>query len=167
MYRYNRAGSDYDGGIMNAESNSGPMLEAAPQRQRVWLNRKLLFAGAVLAIAVSFLIYNAMDGSAAFYMTVSELEAEGTALDGQQVRVGGDVVDGSIVRGDIGEEIRFEVTDGVSSIPMVYNGDIPDIFADHAEVIATGTMGPDGVFVAGELLTKCPSRFETDEGVSK
>lgn len=107
-----------------------------------------------------------MDGSAAFYMTVSELEAEGAALDDQKVRVGGDVVDGSIVRGDIGEEIRFEVTDGASSIPMVYDGDVPDIFADNAEVIATGTMGPDGVFVAEELLTKCPSRFEADEGVS-
>jgi cytochrome c-type biogenesis protein CcmE len=142
------------------------MLDGAPSRQPVWLNRKLLIAAAVLTLAVGFLIYNAIDGSAAFYMTVSELEAEGSTLDGQQVRVGGDVVDGSIVRGDIGEEIRFEVTDGISSIPMVYDGDIPDIFADDAEVIATGTMGADGVFVAEELLTKCPSRFEADEGVS-
>ncbi|MEZ4572705.1 MAG: cytochrome c maturation protein CcmE [Thermomicrobiales bacterium] len=130
------------------------------------LNRKLLFAGVILAVAVGFLIYNAMDGSAAFYMTVSEIESEGTNLHGQKVRVGGDVVDGSIVRGDIGEEIRFDVTDGTSEISMVYDGDVPDIFADHAEVIATGTMGPDGVFVAEELLTKCPSRFESDEGVS-
>ncbi|CAN5774305.1 cytochrome c maturation protein CcmE [soil metagenome] len=152
---------------MSAESNNVEMLEAAPPKQRVWLNRKLMIAGAILAVAVGFLIYNAIDGSAAFYMTVSELEAEGTTLQGEKVRVGGDVVDGSIVRGDIGEEIRFNVTDGVSEIPMVYNGDIPDIFADHAEVIATGTMGPDGVFVAEELLTKCPSRFEADEGVSK
>lgn len=143
------------------------MLDTAPTKQRVWLNRKLMVAGAILAVAVGFLIYNAIDGSAAFYMTVSELEAEGTTIQGEKVRVGGDVVDGSIVRGDIGEEIRFNVTDGVSDIPMVYNGDIPDIFADHAEVIATGTMGPDGVFVAEELLTKCPSRFEADEGVSK
>ncbi|MEZ4523094.1 MAG: cytochrome c maturation protein CcmE [Thermomicrobiales bacterium] len=142
------------------------MLDQSPAKQRVWLNRKLLFAGVILAVAVGFLIYNAMDGSAAFYMTVSEIESEGTNLHGQKVRVGGDVVDGSIVRGDIGEEIRFDVTDGTSEISMVYDGDVPDIFADHAEVIATGTMGPDGVFVAEELLTKCPSRFESDEGVS-
>ncbi len=151
---------------MSAEPNTIDTLDDAPAKQPVWLNRKLMVAGAVLLAAVAFLIYNAMDGSAAFYMTVSELEAGGTELHGEKVRVGGNVVDGTIVRGDIGEEIRFNVTDGESEIAMVYNGDVPDIFADHAEVIATGTMGPDGVFVAEELLTKCPSRFESDEGVS-
>lgn len=151
---------------MSAETHAGELLESKTSSTPIWLNRKLMFAGAVLAVAVGFLIYNAMDGSAAFYMTVSELEAEGSEMQGQQVRVGGDVVDGSIVRGDIGEELRFQVTDGVSTIDMVYNGDVPDIFADHAEVIATGTMNRDGVFVAEELLTKCPSRFEADEGVS-
>ncbi|HLT18179.1 MAG TPA: cytochrome c maturation protein CcmE [Thermomicrobiales bacterium] len=151
---------------MSAETHTGQILESKTSGKPVWLNRKLMVAGAVLAIAVGFLIYNAMDGSAAFYMTVSELNAEGSSIQGQKVRVGGDVVDGSIVRGDIGEEIRFKVTDGVSTIEMVYNGDVPDIFADNAEVIATGTVGRDGVFVADELLTKCPSRFEADEGVS-
>ena len=151
---------------MSAESNTTETLDAAPAGQPIWLNRKLMAAGAILAVAVGFLIYNAIDGSAAFYMTVSELEASGTTIQGEKVRVGGDVVDGSIVRGDIGEELRFDVTDGESQISMVYDGDVPDIFADHAEVIATGTIGPDGVFVADELLTKCPSRFEADEGVS-
>jgi cytochrome c-type biogenesis protein CcmE len=152
---------------MSAESTTTNLaaIEATTARSP-WLNRKLLFAGGVLAIAVAFLIYNAMDGSAAFYMTVSELEAEGATLQGEQVRVGGDVVPGTIVRGDIGEEIRFEITDGSGSVPIVYNGDIPDIFAEDVEVIATGTMGPDGVFVASEVLTKCPSRFESGEGVS-
>ncbi len=152
---------------MSAESNMGQILETRSSRQSVWLNRKLMVAGAILALAVGFLIYNAMDGSAAFYMTVSEIQTEGATLNDQRVRVGGNVVEGTIVRGGIGEEIRFDVTDGEATIPMVYGGDIPDIFADHAEVIATGTVGPDGVFVADELLTKCPSRFEADEGVSK
>ena len=152
---------------MSIEPDTIEPLGQSAARQPVWLNRKLIFAVVILAVAVGFLIYNAMDGSAAFYMTVSELDADGAKVEGEKVRVGGDVVDGSIVRGDIGEEIRFDVTDGESQISMVYNGDVPDIFADHAEVIATGTMGPDGVFVAEELLTKCPSRFEADEGVSK
>jgi len=151
---------------MSAGSNTVDTQDTGSPKPRVWLNRKLLVAAAILAVAVGFLIYNAVDSSAAYYMTVSELDAEGSAIQGEKVRVGGDVVDGSIVRGDIGEELQFDVTDGGSEITMVYNGDVPDIFADNAEVIATGTMGPDGVFVAEELLTKCPSRFEADEGVS-
>jgi cytochrome c-type biogenesis protein CcmE len=152
---------------MSAESLPNEPLELDEKgKKSPWLNPKILTAGVVLVVAVAFLIYNAMGGSAAFYMTVTELKTSTEDLQGQQIKVGGDVVHGSVVRGDIGEEIRFDVTDGVETIPMVYDGDVPDIFADNVEVIATGTMNEDGVFVATELLTKCPSRFESDEGVS-
>lgn len=123
-------------------------------------------AGGVLVLAVAFLIYNGMQGTSAFYMTVDELHVSTAAAEGKTIRVGGDVVAGTIQRGGIGEEIRFEITDGVSTVPIVYHGPAPDIFSDHAEVIATGTMQADGTFEATELLTKCPSRFETAEDVS-
>lgn len=152
---------------MSSDSLANDQLEIQEKPRNPWLNWKLGTAAGVLALAVAFLIFNAMDGSAAFYMTVDELHAEGANVQGQQVKVGGDVVDGSIERGGIGEEIRFEISNGGESIPVVYDGDVPDIFADHAEVIATGTMRSDGVFEANELLTKCPSRFEAEEGVSK
>ena len=123
-------------------------------------------AGGVLVVAVAFLIYNGMQGTGAFYMTVDELQSSTEVTEDKQVKVGGNVVADSIQRGGIGEEIRFEITDGVSSIPVVYDGVVPDIFADHAEVIATGTVGSDGTFRATELLTKCPSRFEASESTS-
>lgn len=153
---------------MSAESLPNEPIEVDENgKKSPWLNAKILTAGVVLVVAVAFLIYNAMGGSAAFYLTVSEINDPSRDLQGQQIKVGGDVVRGSVVRGGIGEELYFDVTDGVSTIPMVYDGDVPDIFAEDVEVIATGTMNADGVFVAEELLTKCPSRFESDEGVSR
>lgn len=126
---------------------------------------RFLIAGGVLVLALAFLIYNGMQGtSASFFMTVDEMQTRSATLDGEQIRVGGDVVPGTIERGGIGEEIRFQITDGVSTASVVYDGAAPDIFADHAEVIATGTLGSDGTFVATELLTKCPSRFEAEDG---
>lgn len=133
----------------------------AQRRTKPWLNVKLLVAGVVLFLAVGFLIFNAMDGQGAYYMTVTELTSSPEAAAGEQVRAGGNVVIGSIQRTGMGEELRFEMTDGTSSMPVVYDGVVPDIFADHAEVIVTGTVRPDGVFQATELLTKCPSRFES------
>ena len=65
--------------------------------------------------------------------------------------------------GEDGLEYDFEISDGVASVAIVYDGAPPDIFSDHAEVIATGTMNADGTFHATELLTKCPSRFEAAE----
>lgn len=137
--------------------------EVPTLRRKNRTSTRFFAAGGVLVLAVAFLIYNGMQGTSAFYMTVDELQASPAAADGKQIKVGGDVVAGSIERGGIGDEIRFEITDGVSTIPVVYHGAAPDIFADHAEVIATGTMQADGTFEATELLTKCPSRFETSE----
>jgi cytochrome c-type biogenesis protein CcmE len=135
-------------------------------RRRNRTNTRFFAAGGVLVVAIAFLIFNGMQGTSAFYMTVDELQKSAATVDGKQIRVGGDVVEGTIERGAIGEEIRFVITDGVSTVPIVYSGPAPDIFSDHAEVIATGTMADDGTFHATELLTKCPSRFETAEDVT-
>lgn len=151
---------------MNAEGLGSDQLEIQENQRSPWLNPKLLSAAGIVVIAVAFLIYNAMDGSAAYYMTVEELSTTSEDYSDREIRFGGDVKDGTIEREGIGEEIRFEVSDGEHAIPIVYDGDVPDIFSDHAEVIATGQFNDDGVFVAHELLTKCPSRFESDEGVS-
>lgn len=137
--------------------------EAPMLRRKNRTSTRFFAAGGVLVLAVAFLIYNGMQGTSAFYMTVDELQASPTVADGKQIKVGGDVVAGSIQRGGIGDEIRFEITDGVSTMTVLYHDAPPDIFADHAEVIATGTVQADGTFVATELLTKCPSRFETAE----
>ena len=36
----------------------------------------------------------------------------------------------------------------------------PDLLQHEAQAILTGTLQPDGTFVATELLLKCPTRFE-------
>lgn len=151
-------------------SSEGDMQEvtagqASPpvKARRSATNTRFLAAGAILAVAIAFLIYNGMQGTSAFYMTVEELQTAETLTDGQQIRVGGNVVAGTIQQAGIGQEMYFEISDGVASVAIVYDGAPPDIFSDHAEVIATGTMNPDGTFHATELLTKCPSRFEAAE----
>jgi cytochrome c-type biogenesis protein CcmE len=150
------------GSNMSSESPT----ETPVVRRKNRTTTRFFAAGGVLMLAVAFLIYNGMQGTSAYYMTVDELHTSAQATEGKQIRVGGDVVDGTIQRGGFGEEIRFEITNGDSTVPVVYAGTVPDIFSDHAEVIATGTMRADGTFEATELLTKCPSRFATAEDVS-
>lgn len=136
-----------------------------PTRRAPWLNGKLLIAGFAIAVAVGFLIYSGMQGSvASYFVTASELQAQSAKMDGQRVRVGGDVQEGSIEKGGVGDPIRFLVTDGVTSFPVVYHGVVPDIFADHAQVVVEGTYHANGAFEADALLTKCPSRFEAEAG---
>jgi cytochrome c-type biogenesis protein CcmE len=42
-----------------------------------------------------------------------------------------------------------------------YAGAVPDTFKPGAEVIVEGGMKPaSGIFKAGTLMTKCPSKYE-------
>lgn len=137
----------------------------SPESRRLpWLNRKLFVASVAIAVAVGFLMYSGMQGTmAAYFVTVSELESQQALVDGKRVRVGGNVERGSIQMGGLDDPILFNVTDGISTIPVVYAGVVPDIFSDHTEVVIEGTFHAGGVFEADTLLTKCPSRFEAVE----
>lgn len=129
-----------------------------------WLNKKLLIGGLILAVAVGYLIFTAMRGNAAeYFVTVGELNQHAAQVDGKQVRVGGDVVPGTIHKGGPGGAITFEVTDGTLTMPVVYHGVLPDIFSDNVQVVVEGTYHQNGAFQADTLLTKCPSRFEATQ----
>lgn len=144
--------------------SSGVIVNPAPRRMP-WLNPKLLVAGVVILIAVGFLIFQGMRSTTmAYFVTVGELEQSSTSVDGQVVRVGGDVQPGSIVKGNVGDPIQFRVTDGVHTMPVSYGGSIPDIFADNTQVVIEGTYHSNGMFQAETLTTKCPSKFEAAPG---
>ena len=144
--------------------SSGVMVNPAPRRMP-WLNLKLLVAGIVILIAVGFLIFQTMQSTTmAYFVTVGELEQSAALVNGQVVRVGGNVEPGSIVKGAVGQPMHFSVTDGTHAIPVVYSGSIPDIFADNTQVVIEGTYHSNGTFQADSLTTKCPSKFEAAPG---
>lgn len=70
----------------------------------------------------------------------------------EKFRIGGLVADGTLVRGE-GESVRFSVTDGGATVPVVYTGVLPDLFNEGQGMIGTGTYA-NGVFQATEILAK-------------
>ena len=45
-------------------------------------------------------------------------------------------------------------------IEVVYIGVRPDLLRDEAQAIMTGKIDENGVFLADELLLKCPTKYE-------
>ena len=113
--------------------------------------------GALVAACVGYLVYSASGGSSEYYLTVSELRAHATSGD---VRVAG-VVQNDVQRSDGGLHVVFTEKDGTASIPVEYQGTLPDIFQPGITVVAEGRLGTDGIFHARAVLAKCPSRFAT------
>lgn len=87
-----------------------------------------------------------------------------SAEPGRSYELTGKVAKGSVKRE--GDRLRFAIRDrdGSASVPVVYEGVVPDPFREGREVIVSGKL-ENGTFVAerDSLVTKCPSKFTKDE----
>jgi cytochrome c-type biogenesis protein CcmE len=112
-------------------------------------------------------------GAFVYYQTLEEFPARGTP--GEAARVHGFVAAGSIERDLAARVVRFRVqgepphagSDEAMGMTVVYgNLATPDLFQDGAEVVVEGRLSDagDGTFVATNLLAKCPSKFEGEQG---
>ena len=121
---------------------------------------------AALGIATA-LVLMAFEKNLVFFFTPSQVAAN-EAPAGKTFRIGGMVLEGSVKRE--GVEVRFAVTDTAKSIPVVYRGALPDLFREGKGVVAQGSLGPDGVFRAREVLAKHDENYmppEAAEAVKK
>jgi len=116
--------------------------------------RRLTMIGvaAAVLIAATALVLNALRDSIVFFSTPS-MAAEKHIAPGRRFRLGGMVQPGSVVRGDQ-LTARFEVTDGNATLPVTYQGILPDLFREGQGVVAEGAIDATGVFRADTVLAK-------------
>ncbi len=105
----------------------------------------------VLSVAVGLVLF-ALRDSIVFFHTPSDVVEKGIA-PGQRFRLGGLVAEGSVKRGE-GEHITFIVTDTLKTVPVTYEGVLPDLFREGQGVVAEGKLMPSGVFIADTVLAK-------------
>ena len=129
-----------------------------PRRKRLFVVLAILGGvGASVSLAVMASRQNIM-----FYYDPSQV-ASGQAPLQKRFRVGGMVVKGSVERkpGDL--TVRFVLTDFAHQVPVEYTGVLPDLFREGQGIIAHGTIGPDGAFVADEVLAKHDEKYMPPE----
>jgi cytochrome c-type biogenesis protein CcmE len=115
----------------------------------------------VVALGVATaLVLSAFRENLVFFFTPSQV-VNHKAPQGRTFRIGGMVVAGSLKREGI--DVRFVVTDTAKSIPVVYSGQLPDLFREGKGVVAQGQLGPDGVFQAKEVLAKHDENYMPPE----
>jgi len=92
----------------------------------------------------------------------SQIVAREAPVD-RRFRLGGMVNKGSVQRTPGSLEVRFVVTDFAHEVPVVYSGILPDLFREGQGVVAKGRLGPDGTFVAEEVLAKHDEKYMPPE----
>jgi cytochrome c-type biogenesis protein CcmE len=125
---------------------------------------KFLTGAALIVGAVGFLMTEGIKDTGVYFLMPSELaeraEADESIYD-LGVRVGGNVVLGSIERDEAEQLITFEVTDGDATFPVIFHGIAPDTFTDEVEVVVEGRLTKAGTLEATNVLAKCGSRYES------
>ncbi len=120
--------------------------------------RRLIVATVVLVAVFAVAMVYVVASQGAYYRQVSALSPRD---DGHNVKVGGAVVNGSIVRDAAGVSFRMEdLTGRPTTVNVAYAGQMPATFAAGVQVVVTGRFAAGGdLITADQLETKCPSKY--------
>ena len=149
---------------------------------------KFLIGGILMLAAVLYLIITGTTSGAQYFMTVDSLLQNPEEYLGKSVRISGAVIGDSIVyddenliidftvvhipqeTGDLAQTLHNAVVNAlespgsVTTLAVHYEDVKPDLLQDEVQAILTGELSQreDGSysFNSGELLLKCPSRYE-------
>jgi cytochrome c-type biogenesis protein CcmE len=113
--------------------------------------------------AATALVLTALKDNVSYFRTPTEIVA-GTYAEhasGRAFRMGGMVEKGSVKHD--GAVVTFRVTDFTDTLPVHYEGLLPDLFREGQGVIAEGKMGAGGVFMADTILAKHDEKYMPPE----
>ncbi|WP_088158452.1 cytochrome c maturation protein CcmE [Achromobacter xylosoxidans] len=126
--------------------------------RRLWLA-----LGGLASVGVaSALVLNAFQSNLVFFYTPTQVSNK-EAPEGRAFRVGGMVQTGSVQRTPGTLTVRFVVTDTAHTVPVAYEGILPDLFSEGKGVVAQGRLDGDGLFRADEVLAKHDENYMPPE----
>lgn len=143
-------------GIADSDEMGFPEIDAPEGYERRPSRVPLVLLGVAVFAALFAVGYTMFTRSVVYYHTPTEV----LEMPGEHVRVSGEVVDGTIAIDAAAGTVAFQLSDGTSTVPVLYEGPAPDTLKDEGEAVVEGALGSDRVFHADTLFAKCPSKFE-------
>ncbi|MCZ6831350.1 MAG: cytochrome c maturation protein CcmE [Gammaproteobacteria bacterium] len=121
----------------------------------------VLFILGFSTLAVGLVAYG-LRGNINLFFPPADIVA-GKAPLGQPIRMGGMVVEGSVIRSEDSLRVQFDVTDYAATVTAVYVGILPDLFAEGQGVVTAGVLDGQGVLQASEVLAKHDENYMPPE----
>jgi cytochrome c-type biogenesis protein CcmE len=123
--------------------------------------RRTLAAIGLAAVlgAFGYLLYGGVGQNLVYFLSPGELLAKGTAAYDLPVRLGGQVVPGSVAWNADRLELRFRVTDGVKQVSVRSKGAPPQMFRDGIGVVVEGRYRRGGEFESHNLMVKHSNEY--------
>jgi cytochrome c-type biogenesis protein CcmE len=130
---------------------------ARPGRAR---KRTAALVAVVVALgAFGYLLYGGIGENIVYFLTPQELLARGTKGYDVPVRLGGQVVPGSVKWDADALDLRFALTDGTRQVDVQSRGAPPQMFRDGIGVVVEGRYKRSGVFESTNLMVKHSNEY--------
>lgn len=113
----------------------------------------------VLAI-IGLVAVAGLKGAVVLYRTPSQAVAQ--HLFNRPLRVGGRIEQGSVYV--VGDVTRFALTDGKTTIPVVYRGALPGTFVPGQDALVGGELTDSRLFRANALMVKHSDVYRAPNG---
>jgi cytochrome c-type biogenesis protein CcmE len=144
---------------MTDSPDTEPTLAAARAARNP--SRKPLAIGAIVVLVAAFgyLTWGGVEDNLVYFLTPKELVAKGDKAVDRPVRLGGQVVPGSVQWNAEALDLRFRVTDGASTVLVHSSGAPPQMFRAGIGVVVEGKYGRSGVFESHSLMVKHSNEY--------
>lgn len=142
---------------VSSDQTTQPDELALERKGRTWLWVTLGIVGVALIAVVGSML---MGKSVVYYKTPTEVAA---MPYNSEVRLAGKLIPSSIVAEPNTGKTTFSVTDGKTTIEVVYTGSASTALTTAAkpgtQIVAQGKLGANHMFASTQLLAKCPSKY--------
>tara|TARA_B100001769_G_scaffold106678_1_gene82844 strand:- start:1195 stop:1659 length:465 start_codon:yes stop_codon:yes gene_type:complete len=116
---------------------------------------RIYYMSAVLVLlsALLFMFIKTFNDNLLFYRSPSQI-TNSEFPENYVFRVGGVVLDGSLIKSKNTMNVKFAITDYERNLDISYTGILPDLFREGQGVVIRGKLASDGIFYAEEVLAK-------------
>jgi cytochrome c-type biogenesis protein CcmE len=119
---------------------------------------KFLIGGAVIVLALGYMIWAGVTQSVVYFVTPSELQAAPVA--GKAYRLGGLVARGSLKWDPATLNLTFDLSDGKATVAVRHRGTPPDLFDEGRGAVVEGQWAPEGYFRSTHIMAKHSEEYQ-------
>jgi cytochrome c-type biogenesis protein CcmE len=119
---------------------------------------RMALVAIILVATIGFVAVGMLNLFVDPYLSVDQVVQNPMAYIGRTIQVKGSLLPGSI--SITAENVTLVIAGENHTITVVLLGDIPDMI-DGQEIVAIGTLESAYLIIATQILTQCPSKYET------
>jgi len=128
-------------------------------------NAKLIVGGVIIAVCTVALVAATTGTSLDFYNSVTEFQKRAESGSVGTARVRGLVRPDSVHHDAAKLDTEFTIADANASLRVFYHGVLPSSFEPGSDLVVQGNWdSARKLFVANQLMFKCPSKYESRKG---